>query len=51
VVAHDGIAIDAVTHPHPVLGVIDAYQWFIFIGSHEARHAEQIREIATALGV
>jgi hypothetical protein len=32
-----------------VLGVIDAYQWFIFVGSHEARHASQIREIGAAL--
>jgi len=45
VISYDGIAIDPVTLPHPVLGVIDAYQWFIFIGSHEARHADQIREI------
>ena len=45
VISYDGVAIDAVTHPHQVLGVIDAYQWFIFIGSHEARHADQIREI------
>src|SRR5688500_14186277 len=49
VVSYDGIAIDPVTHAHPVLGVIDAYQWFLFIGSHEARHADQIREIGVAL--
>ena len=49
VFAHDGIAITPVTHPHPVLGVIDAYQWLIFIGSHEARHADQIREIGATL--
>ena len=45
VMSYDGLAIDAVAHPHPVLGVIDAYQWFLFIGSHEARHADQIVEI------
>lgn len=49
VMAYDGVAIDAVTHPHPVLGVIDGYQWFLFIGSHEGRHAAQIREIGAAL--
>jgi hypothetical protein len=49
VLAYDGIAIDPVTHPHPVFGPIDAYQWLIFVGSHEARHADQIREIGAAL--
>jgi len=49
IVANDGLALGAVSHPHPVLGPIDGYQWFIFIGSHEARHADQIREIATQL--
>ena len=32
--------------PHPVLGPINIYQWALFVGSHEARHALQIREIA-----
>ena len=49
IVANDGLALGVVSHPHPVLGPIDGYQWFIFIGSHEARHAGQIREIATQL--
>ena len=49
VVQYDGVAITPVTHPHPFLGVIDAYQWLIFIGSHEARHADQIHEIGASL--
>ena len=49
IVAHDGVAIGSVTHPHPFLGVLDAYRWFIFIGSHEARHADQIREVGELL--
>ena len=49
IVANDGLSLGAVTHPHPVLGPIDGYQWFIFIGSHEARHTDQIREIAAQL--
>ena len=49
VLQHDGVAITPVTHPHPALGVIDAYQWLVFIGSHEARHANQIREIGASL--
>jgi hypothetical protein len=47
--AYDGVAIATVTHPHPVLGTIDAYQWFAFVGSHEARHAAQIREVGMTL--
>lgn len=46
----DGLTLDAVSFPHPALGVINGYQWFLFVGSHEARHAAQIRQIATALG-
>jgi hypothetical protein len=49
VVSHDGLSLGAVSHPHPTLGVLDAYQWVTFIGSHEARHAAQIREIGQAL--
>ncbi|HUQ81784.1 MAG TPA: DinB family protein [Gemmatimonadaceae bacterium] len=49
IVAHDGLSIAAVNFPHPVFGPIDGYQWFLFIGSHEARHAAQIREIGAQL--
>ena len=48
VVSHDGLSLGAVSHPHPALGVLDGYQWFAFIGTHEARHAAQIREIGEA---
>jgi hypothetical protein len=45
----DGLALGAVTHPHPAFGPLSIYEWFAVIGSHEARHAGQIREItATA---
>ena len=49
VLAHDGLSLGAVSHPHPAFGVLDGYQWFAFIGTHEARHAAQIREIGEAL--
>ncbi len=49
IVSHDGLSLGAVSHPHPVLGVLDAYQWFTFIGTHEARHAAQIQEIGRDL--
>jgi hypothetical protein len=41
----DGLALEQVVQPHPVLGPINMYQWTLFNGSHEARHALQIREI------
>ena len=47
--SYDGVAIAAVSHPHPAFGPIDAYQWFAFVGSHEARHAAQIREVGATL--
>jgi hypothetical protein len=49
VLAHDGLSLGAVSHPHPAFGMLDGYQWFAFIGTHEARHAAQIREIGEAL--
>jgi len=35
--------------PHPFLGVLNGYEWFQMIASHQLRHTKQIREIATAL--
>jgi hypothetical protein len=46
--ANDGLALGEVTHEHPVLGMINLYQWIIFVGAHEARHTAQVREIAEA---
>ena len=45
----DGLALEQVIQPHPVLGQINMYQWTMFNGSHEARHALQIREIGERL--
>lgn len=50
VLEHDGTTLGAFSMPHPAFGTIDGYQWFLFIGTHEARHAAQIREIGTQLG-
>jgi hypothetical protein len=49
IVAHDGLSLGAVNHPHPAFGVLDGYQWVTFIGTHEARHAAQIREVGQAV--
>jgi uncharacterized damage-inducible protein DinB len=45
----DGLALGEVIQPHPVLGPINLYQWILFLGSHEARHTGQVREIAGEL--
>ena len=45
----DGLALESVSIPHAVLGPINLYQWIAFVGTHEARHAAQIRETATLL--
>jgi hypothetical protein len=42
----DGFDLTAVSAPHRVFGQINMYEWIAFIGSHMARHAEQVREIA-----
>lgn len=49
VLSGDGLALSEVKHSHPAVGEIDLYQWILFVGSHEARHAAQIREIADQL--
>jgi len=46
---YDGLAIGDVHAPHPVFGALDMYQWLLFVGAHEGRHADQIREIGKAL--
>jgi hypothetical protein len=48
-VTGNGLALTEVIRPHPVLGPINLYQWVLFVGSHEARHADQVREIAADL--
>ena len=45
----DGLALEQVIQPHPVLGPLNMYQWVLFNGSHEARHTLQVREIGAAL--
>jgi hypothetical protein len=40
----DGRDIGTVSAPHPVFGPINGYQWVLFIGQHEERHLEQLRE-------
>ena len=34
--------------PHPLLGLIDGYQWLLALAAHTQRHVKQIDEIKTA---
>lgn len=45
----DGLALSHVTMPHPGLGPLNLYQWLLFAAGHHARHAGQIRDIASQL--
>lgn len=45
----NGLALGELSFPHPLLGSFDLYQWILFVGQHEARHAAQIAEIGRAL--
>jgi hypothetical protein len=46
VLAGDGLALGAMTAPHPMFGPLNWYQWIAFTGGHQARHTAQIREAA-----
>jgi hypothetical protein len=48
--AADGLALGTVVQTHARLGEIDLYKWILFVGEHEARHAQQAAEIAEQLG-
>lgn len=41
-----GRPLRGVRVPHPFLGPLDLVQWIAFVGHHERRHADQIRELA-----
>jgi hypothetical protein len=45
----DGLALSQVTLDHPFFGTLTVYQWIELMAAHEARHTEQIKEIAVAL--
>ena len=42
-------ALDQLTHPHPVFGPLTLRSWVALAADHEARHADQISEIAEQL--
>lgn len=44
----DGLALGSVSAAHPRLGPLTMYEWLLMIARHEARHAEQLDELAAA---
>jgi uncharacterized damage-inducible protein DinB len=46
----EGKALHDIKYPHYILGELNLWQWMAFAGTHEARHAAQIDEIAKELG-
>jgi DinB superfamily len=49
VIGADGLALGDVMIPHTRLGPLNVYQWLLFLGAHEGRHAAQIREIGATI--
>jgi hypothetical protein len=47
--AAGGLALGAITYPHPMFGALTLYQWILFVGQHELRHARQIQLISRQL--
>lgn len=37
--------ISSLLYPHPAIGPINAYQWLLVMGAHEARHTAQIKRL------
>jgi hypothetical protein len=42
----NGLALGTLTQDHPYFGALNMYQWGVFLGLHDLRHAEQVREVA-----
>jgi len=45
----DGLALGEIRHTHIRFGELNLYEWILFIGEHEKRHALQIEEVAAQL--
>ena len=46
----DGLDLSGLTFPHPFAGQLNAYQWILMAGAHEARHAIQIKRMKSDAG-
>jgi hypothetical protein len=45
----DGRPLERVVAAHPSVGELNMYDWIAFVGAHELRHANQVREVADQL--
>lgn len=46
--ASESVMVDFATFPHQLLGPLTFHQWILFVGQHERRHANQLRQLANA---
>ena len=46
----DGLDLSGLTFAHPFAGALNAYQWILMAGAHEARHAAQIKRMKSQPG-
>ncbi len=44
IAAGDGLDLQSVTRPHPLLGNLNLYQWLMLVAQHEERHRQQIEQ-------
>ncbi|ARF13896.1 DinB family protein [Sporosarcina ureae] len=47
--SEDQLAVKS--YPHPVFGEMSLTQWIPFVGYHELRHIEQIKDVKEQLGI
>lgn len=45
----NGVSLENLRQKHPVLGELNLYHWMVATALHDARHAEQIREVGRSL--
>jgi uncharacterized damage-inducible protein DinB len=46
----DGFDLSGLKYPHPFAGELNAYQWILIAGAHEARHTQQIHRMKSQPG-
>lgn len=46
----DGFDLSGLKYPHPFAGELNAYQWILIAGAHEARHTQQINRMKSQSG-
>ena len=49
ILSADGLALGDIQIPNSRFGTLNFYQWVLFLGAHERRHAAQIEEVMAKL--